>query len=235
VPLKNLTVKTLDRISVAKLGDSDTLRLGQPVIAIGNALGYGQSVTNGIISALNREVEMEDGTKNTFIQTNAEINHGNSGGALLNMKGEVIGINSMKSGGTSVEGMGYAIPITKANPIIAELMERVTREKLSQEESGYLGIVPQDITAQAMQMFNMPQGVFVYSLEEGGAAYNAGVKPGDILVKLDTNKITSSAELIDTLLYYRAGEKTTITVKRVVDGAYKEIVLDITLGKRPKE
>jgi serine protease Do len=151
------------------------------------------------------------------------------------MKGEVIGINSMKSGGTSVEGMGYAIPITKANPIIAELMERVTREKLSQEESGYLGIVPQDITAQAMQMFNMPQGVFVYSLEEGGAAYNAGVKPGDILVKLDTNKITSSAELIDTLLYYRAGEKTTITVKRVVDGAYKEIVLDITLGKRPKE
>ncbi len=233
VALKNMSDETRAAITIAKLGDSDNLRLGEPVIAIGNALGYGQSVTDGIVSALNREITMEDGSKGTFIQTNAAINQGNSGGALLNINGEVIGINSSKISGSSVEGMGYAIPISAASPIISDLMERQTREKVSEDEMGYMGITLQDITEQVMQMYNMPSGVFVYSVEEGCAAEAAGIQVGDIIVKLDGQRVTSSTELKSALRYYRAGETTTVTVKRFNNSAYESLDLEITLGAKP--
>jgi serine protease Do len=202
------------------------------VIAIGNALGYGQSVTNGIVSALNRELELEDGSTGTFIQTNAAINPGNSGGALLNINGEVIGINSNKIGGTTIEGMGYAIPISSASPIIADLMERQTRTKVAEDEMGYIGITMQDITEQAVQMYNMPEGVFIVDVQESSPAENAGIKKGDILVKFDGQKITSTTDLKNALQYYKAGETTTITVKRATNGEYESIDLEITLGER---
>ena len=188
VSLNDLSDDTKNAITVATLGSSDDLKLGEPVIAIGNALGYGQSVTNGIVSALNREITLENGSTGlengstgTFIQTNAAINPGNSGGALLNMNGEVIGINSNKIGGTAVEGMGYAIPITSASPIIADLMERQTRTKVAEDEVGYIGISLQEVTSQISQMYNMPEGIYVVSVEEGSAAANAGIMKGDII------------------------------------------------------
>ena len=234
VSLDDLSSDTKGAITVAKLGDSDNLKLGEPVIAIGNALGYGQSVTNGIVSALNREIELEDGSTNTFIQTNAAINPGNSGGALLNINGEVIGINSNKIGGTAVEGMGYAIPISSASPIIADLMERQTRDKVDADEVGYMGITMQDITDQIIQMYNMPQGVFVYDVAEDSAAEAAGIKKGDIIVKFDGQRITSSTDLKNALQYFKAGDTANLTVKRAASGEYESIDLEITLGKRPK-
>lgn len=234
VPLSSLSDETKSEITIATLGDSDNLKLGEPVIAIGNALGYGQSVTNGIVSALNRELELEDGSTGIFIQTNAAINPGNSGGALLNINGEVIGINSNKIGATTVEGMGYAIPISSASPIIAELMERQTRNKVADGEVGYMGITMQEITEQIIQMYNMPQGVFVYDVAQGSAAEAAGIKKGDIIVKFDGQKITSSTDLKDALEYYKAGETATVTVKRAVGGEYESIDLEITLGQKPQ-
>lgn len=234
VPLSSLSDETKSEITIATLGDSDNLKLGEPVIAIGNALGYGQSVTNGIVSALNRELELEDGSTGIFIQTNAAINPGNSGGALLNINGEVIGINSNKIGATTVEGMGYAIPISSASPIIAELMERQTRNKVADAEVGYMGITMQEITEQIIQMYNMPQGVFVYDVAQGSAAEAAGIKKGDIIVKFDGQKITSSTDLKDALEYYKAGETATVTVKRAVGGEYESIDLEITLGQKPQ-
>lgn len=234
VPLSNLSEETKSAIAVATLGDSDSLKLGEPVIAIGNALGYGQSVTTGVISALNREMELEDGSTGTFIQIDAAINPGNSGGALLNINGEVIGINSNKIGATTVEGMGYAIPISSASPIIAELMERQTRSRVADEEMGYMGITMQEITDQIIQMYNMPQGVFVYDVAQGSAAETAGIKRGDVVVKFDGQKITSSSDLKDALQYYKAGDTATVTVKRSVNGEYESIDLEITLGEKPK-
>lgn len=234
VPLSSLSEETKSEITIATLGDSDNLKLGEPVIAIGNALGYGQSVTNGIVSALNREMELEDGSTGTFIQTNAAINPGNSGGALLNINGEVIGINSNKIGATTVEGMGYAIPISSASPIIAELMERQTRTKVADEEMGYMGITMQEITDQIIQMYNMPQGVFVYEVAEGSAAEAAGIKRGDVVVKFDGQKVTSSSDLKDALQYYKAGDTATITVKRSINGEYESMDLEITLGEKPQ-
>lgn len=233
VPLDSLSEETKSAITIATLGDSQNLKLGEPVIAIGNALGYGQSVTNGIVSALSREITLEDGSTGTFIQTNAAINPGNSGGALLNINGEVIGINSNKIGGTAVEGMGYAIPISSASPIIADLMQRETRTKVAEGESGYMGISMQEITDQIIQMYNMPQGVFVYSVEEGSPAQQAGIKQGDIIVKFDGQRITSSADLKNALQYYGAGDTATVTVKRQTNGEYESCDLEITLGERP--
>lgn len=235
ISMEDLTEETKDAIAVATLGNSDELRLGEPVIAIGNALGYGQSVTDGIVSALNREIELDDGSKGTFIQTNAEINPGNSGGALLNIKGEVIGINSNKIGGDAIEGMGYAIPITSANPIIADLMERQTRDKVAEGENGYIGINLQEVTEQISQMYNMPVGIYVYSTEEGSAAEKAGLLPGDIITKFDGEKIKSYEDLQHILQYYPVGAKAKITIMRPEQGAYVEYEFDITLGKRPKD
>ena len=240
VSLNDLSDDTKNAITVATLGSSDDLKLGEPVIAIGNALGYGQSVTNGIVSALNREITLENGSTGlengstgTFIQTNAAINPGNSGGALLNMNGEVIGINSNKIGGTAVEGMGYAIPITSASPIIADLMERQTRTKVAEDEVGYIGISQQEVTSQISQMYNMPEGIYVVSVEEGSAAANAGIMKGDIITKFDGSSISSYSDLQKTLQYYAAGDSVTVTVQRPQNGEYVSIELNLTLGSRP--
>ena len=240
VSLNDLSDDTKNAITVATLGSSDDLKLGEPVIAIGNALGYGQSVTNGIVSALNREITLENGSTGlengstgTFIQTIAAINPGNSGGALLNMNGEVIGINSNKIGGTAVEGMGYAIPITSASPIIADLMERQTRTKVAEDEVGYIGISLQEVTSQISQMYNMPEGIYVVSVEEGSAAANAGIMKGDIITKFDGSSISSYSDLQKTLQYYAAGDSVTVTVQRPQNGEYVSIELNLTLGSRP--
>lgn len=242
VSLNDLSDDTKNAITVATLGSSDDLKLGEPVIAIGNALGYGQSVTNGIVSALNREITLENGSTGlengstgTFIQTNAAINPGNSGGALLNMNGEVIGINSNKIGGTAVEGMGYAIPITSASPIIADLMERQTRTKVAEDEVGYIGISLQEVTSQISQMYNMPEGIYVVSVEEGSAAANAGIMKGDIITKFDGSSISSYSDLQKMLQYYAAGDSATITVQRPQNGEYVSVELNLTLGSRPAD
>ena len=242
VSLNDLSDDTKNAITVGSLGRSDDLKLGEPVIAIGNALGYGQSVTNGIVSALNREITLENGSTGlengstgTFIQTNAAINPGNSGGALLNMNGEVIGINSNKIGGTAVEGMGYAIPITSASPIIADLMERQTRTKVAEDEVGYIGISLQEVTSQISQMYNMPEGIYVLSVEEGSAAANAGIMKGDIITKFDGSSISSYSDLQKMLQYYAAGDSVTITVQRPQNGEYVSVELNLTLGSRPAD
>ena len=242
VSLNDLSDDTKNAITVATLGSSDDLKLGEPVIAIGNALGYGQSVTNGIVSALNREITLENGSTGlengstgTFIQTNAAINPGNSGGALLNMNGEVIGINSNKIGGTAVEGMGYAIPITSASPIIADLMERQTRTKVAEDEVGYIGISLQEVTSQISQMYNMPEGIYVVSVEEGSAAANAGIMKGDIITKFDGSSISSYSDLQKMLQYYAAGDSVIITVQRPQNGEYVSVELNLTLGSRPAD
>lgn len=239
VPISDLSEETLRSISVARLGDSDELRMGMPVVAIGNALGYGQSVTNGIISALDREMTSEDGSTGIYIQTNAAINHGNSGGALLNLSGEVIGINVARiddNGQYSVEAMGYAIPISAATPIIEELMARTTRiHKVDESEMGYMGITMQTVTDEISQMFGFPKGVYVREVAKGSAAEKAGIRVGDIIVKFDGKRISSNTELTDTIQYIKAGETVTVTVKRSVDGVYEEYDIEITLGSRPRE
>ena len=231
VPLDSLSAETRDAIAIATWGDSESLKLGEPVIAIGNALGIGQSVTNGIVSALDREIIMEDGSRGTFIQTNAEINEGNSGGALLNIRGEVIGINSNKITGAKVEGMGYAIPISSASPIIADLM----KDRIPEEETGYMGITMQEITDQVIQMYHMPQGVFVYDVEEGSAAEAAGIMKQDIIVQFDDRRITSYDSLRNALQYYKAGDTAKVTVMRQVNGEYVSYELEITLAEKPAE
>ncbi|MDE6640984.1 MAG: trypsin-like peptidase domain-containing protein [Acetatifactor sp.] len=237
VPVSELSEETLSSISAAKLGDSDSLKLGMPVVAIGNALGYGQSVTNGIISALDREMTSEDGSTGRYIQTNAAINHGNSGGALLNMSGEVIGINVARidDGEISVEGMGYAIPISAATPIIEELMARTTRvNRVDESEMGYMGVTMQTVTDDISSMFGFPKGVYVKEVAEGSAAEAAGIRVGDIIVKFDGQRISSSTGLQETIQYFKAGETVTVTVKRAVDGVYEEYDLEVTLGHRPR-
>ncbi len=235
ISLKDLSQETKQALSIAALGNSDTLKLGEPVVAIGNALGYGQSVTNGIVSALDRELTMDDGSTATYIQTNAAINGGNSGGALLNVKGEVIGINSAKIGGSMVEGMGYAIPISSASPIIADLMERQTRNKVEEGNMGYLGISLQEVTSQISKMYNMPEGIYVIDAEVGGAAYNAGIMTGDIITKFDGQRVESYDELQSILQYYAVGTTTEITICRPENGAYVEHELQVTLGQRPTD
>ena len=234
VSLADLSQETRNSIAIARLGDSDSLKLGMPVIAIGNALGYGQSVTGGYISALNREVVMEDGTKGTFIQTDAAINSGNSGGALLTVTGEVIGINSSKIKGSGVEGMGYAIPISSASPIIADLMERRT-DVVDESEMGYLGVTMQNVIEQVNQMYGIPYGVFIVEVEEDSPAQQAGIRKGDVIVKFDGRKISSNDDMKDTMQHYKAGETVKITVMRSVDGNYENIELEIQLGSRPVE
>ena len=234
VPLENVTPETKAAITIATMGDSDNLKLGTPVIAIGNALGYGQSVTNGIISALDREMTMDDGSTGIFIQTNAAINPGNSGGALLNINGEVIGINSNKIAASQVEGMGYAIPISSASPIIADLLERETRtDKVADGEVGYMGITMQDVTDQITQMLGIPGGVYVYEVAEGSAAEQAGIRRGDVIVKFDGQKVSTRMELKEQVEYYKAGETVNVTVKRFEEGQYEDLELEVTLGSQP--
>ena len=224
---------TLSEIKIAQIGSSEDLVVGQQVVAIGNALGYGQSVTSGWISALNRTISTEDGTSSSgLIQTDAAINPGNSGGALLNMKGELIGINSAKYADSTVEGMGYAIPISRAKPILEELMNRQTREKVSSEEKGYLGVVLSNLTTEAIQMYDMPEGAFVRVVEEKSPAEKGGICKGDIIVKFDGQSVTSGDDLLAKLQYYKSGEKIEAVVARATDGEYQESTVEITLGSR---
>ena len=233
IPLEKLSKETMQAIVIAKMGDSDALKLGEPVIAIGNALGYGQSVTGGYISALNREITMSDGSTGTFIQTDAAINPGNSGGALLNVKGELIGINSSKIGGSYIEGMGYAIPITAAEPIIGDLMNKETRYKV--EEVGYMGTTLMTITDEQAYMYNFPQGIFVRDVEKDSPAEKAGILKGDIIVNFDGDKVTSYDELAEVMQYYGPGSEATITVMRASFGQYEEVEINIALGKKPSD
>lgn len=235
VNIEDLSEETKANITIAKLGDSDALKLGEPVVAIGNALGYGQSVTGGYVSALNREITMENGSTGTFIQTDAAINPGNSGGALLNMNGEVIGINSSKIGGTTVEGMGYAIPISAAQPIIEELMLKETRVKITDGNVGYLGVNLATVTNDFAAMYNVPQGVFIRSVEAGSPAEEAGILSGDVMTAFDGNKITIYEDLQEILQYYGPGSTATVTVMRQIDGQYVEKELEITLGTNPNK
>ena len=225
---------TLNQIKIAQIGSSDDLAVGQQVVAIGNALGYGQSVTSGWISALNRTISTDDGTNSTgLIQTDAAINPGNSGGALLNMKGELIGINSAKYADSAVEGMGYAIPISKAKPILEELMNRETREKVDSSKKGYLGVSLANLTTEAIEMYNIPTGAFVRSVEDDSPAQEAGICKGDIIVKFDGQKVSDGDDLLDKLQYYKSGEKIEAVIARATNGEYEENTIELTLGTRP--
>lgn len=234
VPLDKVSADTKDKIKAATLGDSDSLKMGQGVIAIGNALGLGQSVTVGHVSALNREIKVDDATK-TVIQTDAAINPGNSGGALLNSKGEVIGINEAKYADTSVEGVGYAIPISKAKDIIDDLMTRTTKIAVSESEQGYLGIQLQNIDESMAKMYGMPQGVYVYKIMEDSAAAGSDLHEKDIITKLDGEKISNYADLAKLLTYYKSGDTVTLTVQSLVNGSYQEREVQVTLKQRPAE
>ena len=225
---------TLNQIKIAQIGSSDDLAVGQQVVAIGNALGYGQSVTSGWISALNRTISTDDGTNSTgLIQTDAAINPGNSGGALLNMKGELIGINSAKYADSAVEGMGYAIPISKAKSILEELMNRETREKVDSSKKGYLGVSLANLTTEAIEMYNMPTGALVRSVEDDSPAQEAGICKGDIIVKFDGQKVSDGDDLLDKLQYYKSGEKIEAVIARATNGEYEENTIELTLGTRP--
>lgn len=234
VELDSIESETMGNIKVATLGNSDNLRVGEASIAIGNALGYGQSVTTGCISALNREVTISDAESSTnyiaeLIQTDAAINPGNSGGALLNAAGEVIGINSVKYADTDVEGIGYAIPITTAMPIIEDL---ITKEKVDEEDSAFLGIAGVDVTSDVSQTYSMPTGVYVAQVTAGSAAEQAGIRKGDIITKFDGKEIGSMEELSLRLQYYKAGTTVDVVVERVMEGEYAEQTISVTLGKK---
>lgn len=235
VPLDSIDSDTLSQISVATLGSSDNLKVGEPAIAIGNALGIGQSVTTGVISATDRELTTDEttGETSTFIQTDAAINEGNSGGALVNIRGEVIGINSNKIGGDTVEGMGFAIPISKAEPIIEELMQQETKTKVDEENQGTIGISGISVTSDVASAYNMPQGVYVAQIISGGGAESSDLQKGDIITGVNGTTIKSMDELQQQLQYYEAGTTVTLTVERNSgNNEYEETTVDVTLGTK---
>ncbi len=233
IKLSDISEDVLNSISIATLGDSTQMEVGDQVVAIGNALGFGQSVTSGVISALDREVTIDDTTA-TLMQTDAAINPGNSGGALFNMKGEVIGINSAKYASSEVEGMGFAIPMAKAQSIIENLMNQETRDKLT-SDYGFLNITGQDVSSDVAEMYNIPEGVYVSGTTDGGAAANAGIQKGDIITKLGNTTITSISQLKEELQYYKAGETVDITIQRNSDNGYKEQTLKVTLDNASEQ
>ncbi len=231
VPLDSIPDDTMSQIKTAVIGDSDSLKVGEPAIAIGNALGYGQSVTTGIVSAKDRSIEGYDGS---YIQTDAAINPGNSGGALLNINGEVIGINSAKISDSTVEGMGFAIPISDVSDIIQNLMNKETRTKVAEDEQGYLGIKGYDVNETGAQMYNMPTGVYIAEVTKDGAAEKAGLSKGTIITAFDGNSVTSMDSLKGQMAYYKAGETVTITVQVPENnGEYTESEVEVTLTKAP--
>ena len=234
VKLSDLSEDTLSAIKVIEIGSSSNLEVGEQVVAIGNALGYGQSVTTGIVSALNREVTI-DNTANTLIQTDAAINPGNSGGALLNMSGQLVGINSAKYSDTSVEGMGYAIPVDDVVDIIENLMNRQVRtEKAAEGERGFLGISGQDVTSEVSQAYDMPKGVYITSVETSSAAEQVGLQKGDIITKFDGTSVSALADLKEQLAYYKTGEQVKITYSTRENGQYAEKTATVTLGQNQK-
>ena len=224
-----LTEETKSAIKIATLGDSTQTQVGDMAIAIGNALGYGQSVTVGYVRAKDREIAVEDSSSMSLLQTDAAINPGNSGGALLNANGEVIGINSAKFSSEEVEGMGYAIPISSAVPIINELMNR---EQLAISQQASLGIMGKDILEDASEMYHMPVGVYVQQVVEGSAAEKAGIVEGNIITGINERTISSIEELQDILTYTKAGTKVTITIQELKDGEYTEKEIEVTLGSK---
>ena len=241
VALDDIKDDTMDAISVAKIGSSDDLKVGEQVVAIGNALGYGQSVTTGIVSAKNRRMDSEkstvtDGSDDSsdgvnLIQTDAAINPGNSGGALLNMEGEVVGINSAKLASTEVEGMGYAIAISDVTDILQNLMNETSRDKLDDSEHGVLGIVGSSVSSEAVQMYGIPAGVFVSKVTEGGAADKAGLKSNSVITEFNGKTVSSINQLMEYLSYYEPGEEVELTVQ-VPDGtSYKEDTVKVTLDE----
>ena len=234
IKLSDISEDVLNSISVATLGDSTQMEVGDQVVAIGNALGFGQSVTSGVISALDREVTIDDTTA-TLMQTDAAINPGNSGGALFNMKGEVIGINSAKYASDQVEGMGFAIPMAKAQGIIENLMNQETRDKLT-SDYGFLNITGQDVSSDVAEMYGIPEGVYVSGTTDGGAAANAGIQKGYIITKLGNTTITSISQLKEELQYYKAGETVEITLQRNTDNkGYQEQTVKVTLDNASEQ
>ncbi len=230
IDLSKIKASTLETIQIAKLGDSDAVKVGEMAVAIGNALGYGQSTTVGYISAKDREVKVDE-KKMVLLQTDAAINPGNSGGALINLNGDVIGINTVKYASSEVEGMGFAIPISRAIPIIDELM---SREVLTENEKGYLGVLIQDVTEEISQMYSWPVGVFVKETVEGGSAANAGILAGDIITKVNDTEVTAGTQLKEKVNSYRVGTKISITVKRNTNGKFEEKTFEVTLTGYPE-
>ena len=235
VPLTSISADTMSKIKPATLGDSDSLRVGEQVVAIGNALGYGQSVTTGIVSATNRTLTetSSNGTpvqsSATYIQTDAAINPGNSGGALVNMKGEVIGINSAKLASTEVEGMGYAIPITRASSIINTLMNESTLTKVAENERGTLGVTVTTVPASVTEAYGIPTGIYVSEVTAGSAAETAGLRRGDVITAFDGRSVTDVSQLQELLSYYKAGQSVTLTVQSIENNAYTEKTVTLTL------
>ena len=230
----DLDESTIKQIKVAELGDSNSLVLGQNVIAIGNALGYGQSVTTGIVSALDREITTSDGNTQHYIQTDAAINPGNSGGALLNMAGQVIGINSNKIGGSSVEGMGYAIPISAVRETIEEFMGRDTLIEVDEDDVGYIGIYMQEVTQEISDYYNIPVGVYVSEVIEDTGADDAGILTGDVITGINGNTVKSIDGLKKMMNYYAVGDTVDITFMRSEEGEYVEHTVAVTLGEKPE-
>lgn len=238
VSLDDIDSDTMDAISIATIGNSDNLKVGEQVVAIGNALGYGQSVTTGIVSAKNRQLNSDDtvgdydsdsNSATNLIQTDAAINPGNSGGALLNMNGEVVGINSAKLASTEVEGIGYAIAISDVTDTIESLMNEETRDKV--EDHGVLGITVQTVDSAVTEAYGVPEGVLVREVTEGGAADNAGIEARSIITKFAGKTVTTKEQLVDFLSYYEPGEDVELTIE-VPDGKeYKEETVTVTLGK----
>lgn len=232
ISLDTLDEETRSAIAIARLGDSESLRLGEQVVAIGNALGYGQSVSGGWISALDREVTFSDGSKGSFIQTDAAINPGNSGGALVNINGEVIGINSSKVGGEYVDGIGFAIPISAARPIIENLMTKETRFKVAEDETGYMGVTMQAMREEHAYL-GIPEGMLVTEVDEGSPAEAGGILRGDVITRFEGERIRSYEDLQDIMQYYGPGAEVTVVVKRLLNGSYEDVELEVTLGRRP--
>mgnify|MGYP004509833107 FL=1 len=242
VPLDQISLETMEKIAVATLGDSTALQVGEPAIAIGNAMGYGQSVTTGVISAVNREStttnEQTGETEETgvkLIQTDAAINPGNSGGPLVNANGEVIGINSSKLASTTVEGMGYAIPISDVSDIIDNLMNQETKHKVSEEKKGYLGVKGYDVTEESAEKYNMPTGVYVAEIVKGGGAEEAGITKGNVITALNGTTVNSMEELQKELGYYESGKTVSVTIQVPENnGEWTEKTVDVKLGKSSK-
>ena len=243
VPLDSISDDTMSKIAVASIGDSDSLKVGEQVVAIGNALGYGQSVTTGIVSAVNRSLSSDssdtqdsnssdDSSSATYIQTDAAINPGNSGGALLNMNGEVIGINSAKLASTEVEGMGYAIPISRVSDIIDNLMNQTTRTKVDSDKQGTIGIKGINVTSDVQEKYNLPEGIYVSEVTSGSAAEKAGITSGSVITKFDGKSVTDIESLQDLLQYYKAGETVELTLQVPDSDSYKEKTVSITLGSK---
>lgn len=233
VPLDSISDDTMAAIKAVEIGDSSSLKVGEQVVAIGNALGYGQSVTTGIVSALDRTLEEDSDA--TFIQTDAAINPGNSGGALLNMQGQLVGINSAKQASTEVEGMGYAIPVSEVQSQLEGLMNRTTREKVDADKQGSLGVSVQDVDSQVTEMYGIPEGVYVAEVTEGSAAEKAGIKQGYIITEFDGESVKSVSDLKNMLQYYKAGEKVEMKVQVSDGGGYKEQTVTVTLDQAQTE